>query len=126
MREIMLVFFGAGIGGVLRFVLGSLVYSVTGRNFPYGTLVINLSGSFIMGFLFVLITQRYTNLAPYLIAFMLVGILGGYTTFSSFSIETLRLFQDGKIAYAFTNVLVSTIGGILLAWVGYVSAQKLI
>ncbi len=126
MREIVLVFFGAGIGGVLRFVLGSLVYSVTGRNFPYGTLVINLSGSFIMGFLFVLITQRYTNLAPYLIAFMLVGILGGYTTFSSFSIETLRLFQDGKIAYAFTNVLVSTIGGILLAWVGYVSAQKLI
>lgn len=126
MREIMLVFFGAGIGGVLRFVLGSLVYSVTGRNFPYGTLVINLSGSFIMGFLFVLITQRYTNLAPYLIAFMLVGILGGYTTFSSFSIETLRLFQDGKIAYAFTNVLVSTIGGILLAWVGYISAQKLI
>lgn len=126
MREIMLVFFGAGIGGVLRFVLGSLVYSVTGRNFPYGTLVINLSGSFIMGFLFVLITQRYTNLAPYLIAFMLVGILGGYTTFSSFSIETLRLFQDGKIAYAFTNVLVSTIGGILLAWIGYISAQKLI
>ncbi|AUR51978.1 fluoride efflux transporter CrcB [Aquella oligotrophica] len=126
MREIMLVFFGAGIGGVLRFVLGSLVYSVTGRNFPYGTLVINLSGSFIMGFLFVLITQRYTNLAPYLIAFMLVGILGGYTTFSSFSIETLRLFQDGKIAYAFTNVLVSTIGGILLAWAGYISAQKLI
>lgn len=126
MREIMLVFFGAGIGGVLRFVLGSLVYSITGRNFPYGTLVINLSGSFIMGFLFVLITQRYTNLAPYLIAFMLVGILGGYTTFSSFSIETLRLFQDGKIAYAFTNVLVSTIGGILLAWVGYISAQKLI
>ncbi|TXI93338.1 MAG: fluoride efflux transporter CrcB [Neisseriales bacterium] len=126
MREIMLVFFGAGIGGVLRFVLGSLVYSVTGRNFPYGTLVINLSGSFIMGFLFVLITQRYTNLAPYLIAFMLVGILGGYTTFSSFSIETLRLFQDGKIAYAFTNVLVSTIGGVLLAWAGYISAQKLI
>lgn len=126
MREIMLVFFGAGIGGVLRFVLGSLVYSFTGRNFPYGTLVINLSGSFIMGFLFVLITQRYTNLAPYLIAFILVGILGGYTTFSSFSIETLRLFQDGKIAYAFTNVLVSTIGGILLAWAGYISAQKLI
>ncbi len=126
MREIVLVFFGAGVGGVLRFVLGSLVYSVTGRNFPYGTLVINLSGSFIMGFLFVLITQRYTNLAPYLIAFMLVGVLGGYTTFSSFSIETLRLFQDGKIAYAFTNVLVSTIGGILLTWAGYISAQKLI
>lgn len=126
MREIILVFLGAGVGGVLRFVLGSLVYGVTGRNFPYGTLVINLSGSFVMGFLFVLITQRYTNLAPYLIAFLLVGVLGGYTTFSSFSIETLRLFQDGKIGYAVTNILVSTIGGILLAWIGYISAQKLI
>jgi len=126
MREIILVFFGAGFGGVMRFILGSLVYSVTGRNFPYGTLVINLTGSFIMGFLFVIITHKYANLAPYLIAFMLVGILGGYTTFSSFSIETLRLFQDEKIAFAFTNILVSTTGGILLAWVGYILAQKLV
>jgi CrcB protein len=52
--------------------------------------------------------------------------LGGYTTFSSFSIETLRLFQDGKVAYAFANIFVSTIFGVLLAWFGYVLAQKLV
>lgn len=126
MREIMLVFFGAGFGGVCRFVLGSLVYGYTGRNFPWGTLVINLTGSFIMGFLFVIFAQKFTNLAPYLIALVLVGVLGGYTTFSSFSIETLRLFQDGKIIYAIMNVMVSTIGGILLAWLGYAVATKLV
>lgn len=126
MSEVVLVFLGAGIGGVLRFVLGSLVYAYTGRNFPWGTLVINLSGSFIMGFLFVVITQKFTNLAPYLTALILVGVLGGYTTFSSFSIETLRLFQDGKVAYAFANIFVSTIFGVLLAWFGYVLAQKLV
>ncbi len=126
MREVLLVFLGAGSGGVLRFLLGSLVYSYTGRNFPWGTWVINLSGSFIMGFLFVLITQKFTNLAPYLTALILVGILGGYTTFSSFSIETLRLLQDGKIMYAMLNVLTSSILGVFLAWVGYILAQKII
>lgn len=126
MREIVLVFLGAGFGGVSRFVLGSLVYSYTGRNFPWGPLAINLTGSFIMGFLFVIFAQKFTNLAPYLIALVLVGVLGGYTTFSSFSIETLRLFQDGKIMYAIMNVLVSTIGGILLAWLGYALATKLV
>lgn len=126
MREILLVFCGAGCGGVLRFLLGSFVYSYTGRNFPWGTLVINLSGSFVMGFLFVIITQKFTNLAPYLTALILVGLLGGYTTFSSFSIETLRLMQDGKIMYALLNVLTSSIFGIVLAWVGYTIAQKVV
>lgn len=126
MREIILVFLGAGVGGVIRFVLGSLVYSFTGRNFPWGTWVINLSGSYLMGLLLVLFTQKYTNSAPVLVALFLVGLLGGYTTFSSFSVETLRLFQDGKIGYAFFNILSSSSLGVLLSWLGYISAQKLI
>ena len=126
MLEIVLVFIGAGIGGVLRFVLGSLVYEYTGRSFPYGTLVINLTGSFIMGFSYVLIAQRFLNLAPQLTAFILVGILGGYTTFSSFSIETLRLFEDGKITYAFLNIILSTTFGLLLAWLGVILGKKLV
>lgn len=126
MLEVILVFMGAGVGGVLRYILGSLVYSYTGRVFPYGTLVINLTGSFIMGFLYVLITQKLEDFAPQLTALLLVGVLGGYTTFSSFSIETLRLFQDGKIFYALTNVLVSTILGVVLAYFGFLLAQKII
>lgn len=126
MREIILVFIGTGLGGVLRFILGSMVYSLTGRNFPYGTLVVNLSGSFLMGFLFVIFIEKYTNLAPYLTAFVLVGILGGYTTFSAFSIETLRLFQDGKLANALGNIIISNALGLILAWLGYLLAQKMI
>lgn len=126
MLEIFLIFIGAGVGGITRFILGSVVYALTGRNFPWGTLFINLTGSFVMGFLYVVITERYTNLAPNLIALVLVGFLGGYTTFSSFSIETLRLFQDGKIFYGIMNIVASNILGIILVWLGYVFAQKLV
>lgn len=125
MKEISLVFVGAGIGGVCRFLFGSFIYSLLGRNFPWGTLVINLLGSFLMGFLFVIITTRLNNLAPTLTALILVGLLGGFTTFSSFSIETLRLLQDGKEAYAFANIAISTGCGLFLAWFGYYIAQKI-
>lgn len=124
--ELILVFVGAGIGGVVRLVFGSLVYSITGRNFPYGTLAINLIGSFIMGLLFVIITQKYSNIATGLTAFILVGILGGFTTFSSFSLETLRLFQDGKVLYAALNIVLSTFFGVLLVWAGFMIGQKII
>lgn len=126
MSEIVLVFIGAGLGGVLRFILGSQVYAYTGRNFPYGTLVINLTGSFIMGFLYVYITQKFEDFTPQLTAFILVGLLGGYTTFSSFSIETLRLFQDGKVLYGFINIFTSTIFGVLLAYLGFIFAKKIV
>lgn len=125
MAEIILVFIGAGVGGVLRFVLGSMVYAYTGRNFPYGTLVINLTGSFLMGFLYVLIVQKFESLTPTLTALILVGVLGGYTTFSSFSLETLKLLQDGKIVYALYNVAISNVVGIGLAYFGYILALKL-
>ncbi len=124
MREISLIFLGSGIGGVVRFILGSIIYSYTGRNFPYATLMVNLSGAFGSGFFFVLITERFTNLAPYLISFLLVGLFGGYTTFSAFSIETLRLLQTGRIIYAMVNILGHMGLSILLVWLGYTSGQK--
>ena len=120
----LLVFIGAGIGGVLRFIFASLVYTYTGRSFPYGTLVINLTGSFLMGFLYVVITQHFEDFVPELTALLLVGLLGGYTTFSSFSIETFRLFEDGKILYAILNVICSTTFGILFAYFGIILGKK--
>ncbi len=126
MRAMILIFLGSGIGGLLRFVLGSLIYSYTGRKFPYGTLFINVTGSLIIGFGFVIVTEKFTNFAPYLISFLLVGILGGYTTFATFSLETLRLFQDGKIAYALLNLLSNTVLSVLLTWIGYIAARKLL
>jgi CrcB protein len=126
MLEIFLVFIGAGIGGVARFILGSLVYAYTGRYFPYGTLAINITGSFFIGVLFVIISQRFTNLAPYLTAFLLVGILGGYTTFSSLTLETLQLIWDGKIVAAFLNIGLSIFLGLLAVFFGVKLGQKLI
>ncbi len=125
MREISLVFLGSGIGGVLRFILGSLVYSYTGRKFPYGTLVINLTGSFMIGFLYIVITSKFSNFAPYLIAFLLVGILGGYTTFSSFSLETLDLILTGKVVFGLVNIIASITLGVILAWFGMFVAKSI-
>ncbi len=125
MKEISLVFIGAGFGGVCRFVLGSLIISIMGKNFPWATMSINLIGSFLMGFLFVLISNRLADLAPLLTPLVLVGILGGFTTFSSFSIETLKLIQNGKLAYALTYILISTTLGVSLAGLGYTIAQKI-
>ncbi|RTK96434.1 MAG: fluoride efflux transporter CrcB [Neisseriaceae bacterium] len=125
MKEISLVFIGAGFGGVCRFVLGSLIISIMGKNFPWATMSINLIGSFLMGFLFVLISNRLADLAPLLTPLILVGILGGFTTFSSFSIETLKLIQNGKLAYALTYVLISTIIGVSFAGLGFMIAQKI-
>ncbi len=125
MKELSLVFIGAGFGGVLRFVVGSIIISILGKNFPWATMTINLLGSFIMGLLFVLITDRLQNLSPVLIPLILVGVLGGFTTFSSFSLETLKLIQAEKFISAISYVLISTVGGVSLAVVGYIIAQKL-
>lgn len=125
MKEISLVFLGAGVGGVCRFILGSIIISIMGRSYPWGTMGINLLGSAIMGFLFVLISTRLANLSPILSPLILVGLLGGFTTFSSFSLDTLKLIQEGKIMYALSYVSISTIGGLALAGIGYVVAQKI-
>lgn len=126
MSEIILVFIGAGIGGVARFILSSIVYAYTGRAFPYGTLVINLTGCFIIGFSYTVINYKFENLAPYLTAFIIVGILGGYTTFSSFSLETLNLIQKGNIFAGLSNILLSVLVGILATYAGIKLGYKLI
>jgi len=95
MINLVLIFLGSGLGAISRYGLSNLVHSLVGRAFPYGTLVVNASGSFIMGLLFIIILERFGALAPQLRAFLLIGFLGGYTTFSSFSIETLTLLEQG-------------------------------
>lgn len=72
----------AGFGGVLRYGVSTGIYNLFNKNFPYGTLVVNVSGSFLMGFLFVLLLERFQSIAPQLRALLLIGFLGGYTTFS--------------------------------------------
>jgi CrcB protein len=120
-----LIFFGAGLGGVVRYWISSAVHWLLGREFPYGTLVVNVSGSFLMGLLFVLILERFDVIGPELRAFLLIGFLGGYTTFSSFSIETLQLIERGALVSAGLNIVLSVMLCLALTWVGVIGGRQL-
>ncbi|OGT45143.1 MAG: camphor resistance protein CrcB [Gammaproteobacteria bacterium RIFCSPHIGHO2_12_FULL_41_20] len=120
-----LIFIGAGIGGVLRYWVAHGVYFILGRQFPYGTFVVNVSGCFLMGLLYVITLERLDGAGAQLRALLLIGLLGGYTTFSSFSIETINLFESGNWLGALMNVLLSTIICIVAAWLGIMGGRSL-
>jgi CrcB protein len=121
----LLIFFGAGFGGVFRYWVSNGVYWFLGRQFPYGTLVVNASGSFLMGLLFSLILERFDGIGPQLRSLLLIGFLGGYTTFSSFSIETLNLFESGAWIGATLNIFFSVALCIALTWLGVLVERQL-
>lgn len=112
-----LIFVGAGIGGVARYAIGTVVQDAADPTFPWGTLVINVSGSLLLSFVYALLEG--TAASPEWRAFLGVGILGGYTTFSTFSWEMLRLLQDGEweraMMYAAGSVVLS-LGAALLGF----------
>lgn len=125
MNNVFLIFLGAGLGGVLRYWVSSNVYSLLGKEFPYGTMIVNVSGCLLMGFLFVLIMDRFDGIGPQLRSLLLIGFLGGYTTFSSFSVETISLIENGQWLGAGMNVILSTILCIVAAWIGIIGARLL-
>lgn len=125
MINTLLIFLGAGMGGVLRYSVSNLIYELLGRQFPYGTLVVNASGSFLMGLLFVVILERFDGIGPQLRSLLLIGFLGGYTTFSSFSMETLTLFESGEWMRAGLNVLLSVTICLALTWLGILGGRQL-
>jgi fluoride exporter len=125
MINIILIFLGSGLGAISRYGVSNFIHSLLGREFPYGTLIVNASGSFVMGLLFILILERFVGLAPQLRAFLLIGFLGGYTTFSSFSIETLNLFENGAWVAASLNILLNVVLCISLAWLGVLGGRSL-
>lgn len=121
----LLIFLGAGLGGVSRYWVSNQIHSLLDREFPYGTLVVNVSGSFFMGLLFTLIFERFGSIGPQLRSLLLIGFLGGYTTFSSFSIETLNLFESGAWFNAILNILFSVTLCIAMTWVGVLGGRQL-
>jgi CrcB protein len=125
MLNSLLIFLGAGCGGVLRFWVSSGIYKLAGRQFPLGTLVVNVSGCFLMGLLFVLLVERFSEIAPQLRSLLLIGLLGGYTTFSSFSIETLNLFENGAWLSAAANIFLSVILCLIAAWLGLMGGRQI-
>ncbi len=103
-----LVFLGGGIGATARYGLQGLIYRFARSTFPYGTLAVNVSGCFIIGFLMVALEERFL-INPSIRMFLTIGILGGFTTFTSFSYETVALLRDGELFMGLMNVLASVL-----------------
>lgn len=121
-----LIALGSALGGVLRFWLSGVVAARFGEIFPLGTLVVNISGSFLIGFIFTFTgTEGRALLPPAVRNFLMAGICGGYTTFSSFSLQTLNLARDGEFLYAGLNVLLSVALCLVAVWLGHALAQAL-
>ena len=125
MLDTLLIFVGAGFGGVFRFWISNISYWFLGRQFPYGTLIVNVSGCFLMGFLFILLLERFDGIGTQLRSLLLIGFLGGYTTFSSFSIETLNLFENGASVSAALNIILSIILCLAATWLGVIGGRQL-
>ena len=113
---------GGALGSMARFGIGGLVSDKFGETFPWGTLVVNVTGSFVIGFLGAL-TAPEGKMTPQSRTFatqlLITGVCGGYTTFSSFSLQTLNLIRDREWFYAGGNMLLSVILCMIAVWLGY-------
>ncbi|MCD6048249.1 MAG: chromosome condensation protein CcrB [Gammaproteobacteria bacterium] len=119
LMNLLLVFFGGALGSVARYSL--TCFSITRwpqMIFPVGTFAVNLIGSFLIGLFSVYFVQRWPHVAQTLRLFFMVGILGGFTTFSSLSLETVSLLYEGEGGTAFIYILASVAIGLLAAWLG--------
>jgi CrcB protein len=123
LNKTLLVTLGGGIGAALRFLAGTYVTRLYGGLFPMGTFLINITGSFFIGILMTLFVGRPDLNANWRL-FFVTGILGGYTTFSSFEWETFATMRGGAPLVALLNVLLSVVLGFLGVWFGFVLVSK--
>jgi CrcB protein len=117
---------GSALGGMARFACSGLIATRIGEVFPWGTLVVNITGSFLIGF-FDTLTGPDGRLLAGVTArqFVMIGICGGYTTFSSFSLQTLSLARDGDWPRVFANIVASVALCLLGVWLGHIAAAAL-
>jgi CrcB protein len=124
LHQLLVIASGGAVGALFRFWVSSGVYGIFGRGFPYGTLAVNVLGSLVMGFLYVLFMERMAASAE-LRAGLLIGFLGAFTTFSTFSMETLNLLEQAEILKAGINILISVVACLLACWLGLVLGRQL-
>ena len=113
---------GGGVGSVARYLASLWAAERFGADFPYGTLLVNVVGCYIIGLFMILATEKYL-LPTHWRLLIASGFLGGLTTFSSFSYETLKLVQEGAWPSATVNLAANLITGLLATWLGVVTAR---
>lgn len=122
----LLVALGGALGSVGRFWFSGFIARQFGETFPSGTLLVNITGSFVIGFFATLTSPDGRWFVPASFRqFFMVGVCGGYTTFSSFSLQTLNLLEDGEWLYAGANVVLSVLGCLLAVWLGHLLAMNI-
>ncbi|WP_159652274.1 fluoride efflux transporter CrcB [Methylicorpusculum oleiharenae] len=124
MNQLIAIALGGSVGAVMRFLVANGIYAWLGRSFPHGTLFVNVTGSFLMGFLSVLMIQRFSIALEYRAA-ILVGFLGAYTTFSTFALETISLFEAGSLLKACLNVFLSALLCLVAVWYGLILGRQM-
>jgi fluoride exporter len=121
MDKIVLVLIGGAAGSLARYLTGTAIMSRFPGRFPLGTLIVNVSGCFLIGVIMTLLSERPAP-HPNWRLFLVVGFLGGFTTFSSFAYETYVATRDGNMGIGLMNILTSVVLGYVAVWLGAMSA----
>jgi len=124
MNKYLVVGIGGFVGAIARFWLGGYIGNRLGTRFPYGTFVINITGSFLIGFTLTLLAER-THWSPNWRYLIPIGFIGAYTTFSTFEYETFRSIQDGELFVAGLNVVLSVVVGFVSVWLGVIAGRTI-
>lgn len=125
MSQSLAIALGGAVGALLRYWVSSGVLALTGRAFPWGTMVVNVIGSVLIGVALVTLVERF-EVAGDVRAGIIVGVLGAFTTFSTFSLDTLLLIESGRLLAAGANVLLSVVICVAGCWVGVAGARALV
>jgi CrcB protein len=123
MQKVFLIGLGGALGTILRYIVSSVDYRFSGGIFPVSTFVINATGSLVIGFLWGFFER--VDVASGVRLFILIGLLGGYTTFSTFALENLNLLRDGEIKIAIVNIIATNALGLLAVFLGFNTARML-
>jgi len=123
-QQLLAIAGGGALGAVMRFGVSSGVYRVLGKDFPYGTLTVNVLGSLFMGLCFILMVERNV-LSMEWRSIIMIGFLGAFTTFSTFSMETLSLLESGELTRALLNILLSVTLCLAATWIGLTIGRQI-
>ena len=122
MQKVFLIGLAGLVGTLGRYALSGVIARRFGETFPTGTLLVNVAGCFLAGFLFYLMQERFL-VSQTMRTVVMIGLLGGFTTFSSFGLQTFTLLRDGEFWFAAMNIVSSNLLGLLMVWAGYTLAK---